>query len=102
MANLLAAKADASEAKADRQEILINKNLLNNLKYEKQQIISLRERQILNIKDKTIRSPLNGVVSRTFIDKGEYVHPGQRLILIHNPNNIWFCILYTSDDADES
>ena len=89
MANLLAAKADASEAKADRQEILINKNLLNNLKYEKQQIISLRERQTLNIKDKTIRSPLNGVVSRTFIDKGEYVHPGQRLILIHNPNNIW-------------
>ena len=24
-----------------------------------------------------------------FIDKGEFVHPGQRLILIHNPNNIW-------------
>ena len=89
MANLLAAKADANEAKADRQQILINKNLINNLKYEKQQIISLRNRQILNIQDKTIRSSLNGVVSRIFIDKGEFVHPGQRLILIHNPNNIW-------------
>ena len=89
MANLLAAKADANEAKADRQQILINKNLINNLKYEKQQIVSLRNRQILNIQDKTIRSSLNGVVSRIFIDKGEFVHPGQRLILIHNPNNIW-------------
>ena len=89
MANLLATKADVNEAKADRQQILINKALLNNLKHEEQQIISLRDRQILNIKDKTIRSPLNGVVSRTFINKGEYVHPGQRLILIHNPNNIW-------------
>ena len=28
-------------------------------------------------------------MSRIFIDKGEFVHPGQRLILIHNPNNIW-------------
>ena len=63
--------------------------MINNLKYEKQQIISLRNRQILNIQDKTIRSSLNGVVSRIFIDKGEFVHPGQRLILIHNPNNIW-------------
>ena len=32
---------------------------------------------------------LNGVVSRTFIDKGEFVRPGQRLMLIHDPNNIW-------------
>jgi membrane fusion protein (multidrug efflux system) len=59
------------------------------LRFQEAQIASLRDRQVLDIEDRTIRSPLNGVASRTFIDKGEFVRPGQHLMLIHDPNNIW-------------
>ncbi|MDH3738576.1 MAG: efflux RND transporter periplasmic adaptor subunit, partial [Alphaproteobacteria bacterium] len=89
VANLVTAKADAREAEADRQQIQVNGSLLDNLRFQEAQISSERERQMLDIEDRTIRSPLTGVVSRTFIDKGEFVRPGQRLMLIHDPENIW-------------
>ena len=89
IANLAAAEADAREAEADRQQIQVNERLLDNLRFHEAQIESERERQILDIFDRTMRSPLNGVVSRTFIDKGEFVQPGQRLMLIHDPKNVW-------------
>ena len=71
------------------QQILVNESLLENLRFQEAQIASERDRQVLDIEDRTIRSPFNGVVSRTFIDKGEFVRPGQRLMLIHDPDNIW-------------
>ncbi len=89
LANLAAAEADAREAEADRQQIQVNERLLDNLRFQEAQVASERERQILDIFDRTMRSPLDGVVSRTFVDKGEFVSPGQRLMLIHNPENIW-------------
>ncbi|MFT5181307.1 MAG: membrane fusion protein (multidrug efflux system) [Alphaproteobacteria bacterium] len=89
VANLVTAKADAREAEADRQQIQVNESLLENLRFQEAQIASERDRQVLDIEDRTMRSPLNGVVSRTFIDKGEFVRPGQRLMLIHDPDNVW-------------
>lgn len=89
VANLAAAQADAREADADRQQIQVNESMLDSLRYQEAQIASERDRQVLDIDDRTFRSPLNGVVSRTFIDKGEFVRPGQRLMLIHDPENIW-------------
>ena len=89
VANLEAARADAREADAGRLQIKVNGSLLDSLRFQEAQIASLRDRQVLDIEDRTIRSPLNGVASRTFIDKGEFVRPGQHLMLIHDPNNIW-------------
>ena len=89
VANLVTARADAREAEADRQQIQVNESLLDTLRYQEAQIATERDRQILDIEDRTIRSPLNGVVSRSFIDKGEFVRPGQRLMLIHDPDKIW-------------
>ncbi len=89
VANLARAEADAREADADRQQILVNESRLENLRFQEAQIALERDRQVLDIGDRTIRSPFNGVVSRTFIDKGEFVRPGQRLMLIHDPDNIW-------------
>jgi membrane fusion protein (multidrug efflux system) len=89
VANLAAAQADAREADADRLQIQVNGNLLDSLRFQEAQVASERDRQVLDIEDRTFRSPLDGVVSRTFIDKGEFVRPGQRLMLIHDPENVW-------------
>ena len=88
-ADLLAAKADVREAAANRQKIKINKSLLDELKYSEAQIITERDQRILDIKDRLILSPILGVVSRKFINEGEYLRRGQRLMLIHDPKNIW-------------
>jgi membrane fusion protein (multidrug efflux system) len=46
-------------------------------------------RQQLDLEDRTLRSPVRGVVDRTFVEPGEYVGAGQRLLLVHDPSVIW-------------
>ena len=47
------------------------------------------ERLQLDLQDRTIESPVQGVIDKTFVDVGEYVTPGQRLMLVHDPAKIW-------------
>jgi membrane fusion protein (multidrug efflux system) len=47
------------------------------------------EAQQVDIADRLIRSPVDGVVSRTFVTAGEYVTPGQRIALLHDPEHVW-------------
>jgi len=46
-------------------------------------------RLTLDLEDRTLRSPVAGVVDRTFVEPGEYVGPGQRLLLVHDPSGVW-------------
>ena len=46
-------------------------------------------RQQLDLEDRTLRSPIAGVVDRTFVEPGEYVGAGQRLLLLHDPSVVW-------------
>jgi len=41
------------------------------------------------IADRTLRSPVDGVVDRTFINVGDFAQPGQWLIMVHDPKAIW-------------
>lgn len=59
------------------------------LKAEQEQAFARFEQQRLNLDDRKITSPVAGVIDKTFIDVGEFVRPGQRLALIHDPNKIW-------------
>ncbi|MEX0942252.1 MAG: HlyD family secretion protein [Pseudomonadales bacterium] len=49
------------------------------------------ERMRLNnlLEDHEITSPIRGVVDETFINSGEHVYPGQRILMLHNPDKIW-------------
>ena len=44
------------------------------------------------LQEQDIRSPIDGVVDRIFIKVGERVFPGQRLMAVHNPEDIWIDI----------
>lgn len=41
------------------------------------------------VKDLTVRSPIDGVVDKTFIQQGEYVSPGQPILMMHAPGDVW-------------
>lgn len=47
------------------------------------------KRQQVQVEDSTVLSPIDGVVDKTFVDQGEYVSPGQPLIMMHAPRNVW-------------
>lgn len=44
----------------------------------------------IDLSDREIHSPLNNaVIDKTFVHAGEYVLPGRRMLLLHDPQDIW-------------
>jgi membrane fusion protein (multidrug efflux system) len=87
-ANRQSARAKAAQAQADRVEIEVLARQLAALDPEERQLRAERERALIDVEDRTIRMPFLGVVDRTFVDPGEYVTPGQRLLLVHDPDQV--------------
>jgi membrane fusion protein (multidrug efflux system) len=88
-ADLAAALADVAEAEAERGEMNVLARRIDALRHEETQIAAQRDRQALDAADRTIKSPIDGVVSEIFVDAGEFASPGQRLMLVHNPDTVW-------------
>ncbi len=83
------AEARVGEAEAARREITMLERERETLEYRKFEVQTRIERQKLDIADRTITSPINAVVSRAFVEVGEYVREGQRIALLHDPDAIY-------------
>ena len=88
-AEVSAAAAALVEASASRQQLLVLDKQLTMLSHRKEQILAQRDRQELDLQDRVIRSPLDGVVDKVFVNPSEYVAAGQRLMMVHDPQKIW-------------
>ena len=88
-ADLQAAKSRIAEAEADRARLDVLAADVVVLEQREFETRARIERQSLDIADREIKSTINGVVDKTFVDVGEYVTPGQRLLLAHNPAGVW-------------
>ncbi len=56
----------------------------------KQGELEVQKRRLQNtLADFTIKSPIDGVIDESFVNQGEYVYPGQRILMMHNPEIIW-------------
>jgi len=88
-ADVARANASVMEAKADRQRMDVLRGQITSLHFEDERLNTKRERQQLDLSDRTIKAPSSGTVDRTFIEPGEYVARGQRLLLMHNSDVIW-------------
>ena len=89
VADLKAAQAKLKEAGAERTKLDVLDGEISILKHRKAEMMARLEHQKLDLADRTIKSPVNGVVDKTFVKVGEYVTPGQRLALVHDPSKIW-------------
>ena len=88
-ANLRAAKAKVRQAIAERAQLDILTADIAVLTNKEAELKIKIDRNTLDLEDRIIRSLVNGVVDKTFVEVGEYVRPGQRLLLVHDPNDIW-------------
>lgn len=89
VAEVQSARAKLLEAEADRARLNVLDGEVAKLKYEEGWLRAQLQQQKLDYADRSIRAPVIGVVDKTFVEVGEYVTPGQRLALVHNPNTIW-------------
>jgi membrane fusion protein (multidrug efflux system) len=88
-AELAAARARLAEIKAEKGRIEVLERKRAQVEARRKTLVAQIEQQKLNVQDRRITSPITGVVDKVFVDKGEFVRPGQRLALIHDPNNVW-------------
>ncbi len=88
-ADVDAAQAVLVEARAAQTRLQVLDHDLARLQHDKERVSIQLERQRVNVEDRTVVSPLGGIVDKVFVNAGEYVSPGQRLVLVHNPEEVW-------------
>ncbi len=77
------------EAEAERTRLDVLDSEIAKLQFLEIGMRAQMGRQQLDLSDRNIGAPVNGVVDKTFVDVGEYVTPGQRLALVHDPETVW-------------
>jgi len=89
LANLHEAQARLQESNAERAKLDVISGEIAMLEHEETALQAQQAQQRLDLTDRTIRAPVAGVIDRKFVDDGEYVTPGQRLAIMHNPTKVW-------------
>lgn len=88
-AEVAIASAALLEAEANLARVDVLENQLNIITNKIAVANSKRDQLLLNLDDHTIRSSINGYIDETFVNAGEYVSRGQRILVSHDPDNIW-------------
>ena len=89
VAEVQASRDKLLEAEAERAQLNVLDGEVAKLKYEEGWLRAQLQQQNLDLADRSIRGPVSGVVDKTFVEVGEYVTPGQRLALVHDPSTVW-------------
>jgi membrane fusion protein, multidrug efflux system len=82
------AEAQLAAAGAAREELNVLARQLESLDPQERELRAQRERAAIDLADRTITMPFDGVVDRVFVDAGEYVAAGQRLLMLHDPSRV--------------
>lgn len=77
------------EARAEREKLGVIDAQISALDHKVANLAAQMKQQTVDIDDRTIRSPVPAVIDRTFMLPGEYVAAGQRILLLHNPDEVW-------------
>jgi len=88
-AERLQAVGNLGEAVAERDRLeVIDRQIAGLAPVEANLQAQLRQQQI-DVGDRTIKSPVPAVIDRVFVEPGEYVLAGQRILMLHNAKDVW-------------
>ena len=88
-AQVSSARAKLIEAEASQARLAVLENELLRLQFERDSLALQVEQKRVNLADHRIVANTRGLVDKTFINAGEHVMPGQRLLMMHEPGDIW-------------
>ena len=89
VAEVAAARGTLSSAGGSRKQLQVLESQLLVLNRQADEIRTEIRRQEIDISDRTITAPADGHVVMTFVRKGEHVSAGQRILMFHDPDDIW-------------
>ncbi len=88
-AEIAEAKANQAAALARRGDVVVLKKQIEQLDADMAQVRAQIHQKEVELADRVVKSPVDGVVDQKFVEPGEYVIPGQRLVLLHDPKGVW-------------
>ena len=74
---------------AERQRTKMKEDLVNSLRAKVKEVEAQLALARLRLAETTISSPVDGVVSQTIADAGERVQPGQPIVVVNDPRDVW-------------
>ena len=84
-----AARAQMAEAEAERRRLDVIDSELAMLDHRTARLQAELDQQRVDVDDRLLRAPNDGLVDRIFVEQGEFVNDGQRMLLLHDPDNLW-------------
>ena len=88
-AELQQAQAEAQAAKTAPEQVTITKAQAQSAEARVQLAKTALDQARLNLEYTTIKAPLSGIVSKKTVETGQVVQPGQPLMAIIPPEDIW-------------
>lgn len=89
LADVAAARGALSSAGGSRQQVQVIGQQQQVLARQADEIRAEIKRRDIDITDRTLSAPADGRVVMTFVRKGEHVSAGQRIMMFHDPKEIW-------------
>ena len=83
------AEGSLDEARAGEERLNVIDAQIEALTHQVANLAAQMHQQQVDVEDRTIKSPVPAVIDRTFMLPGEYVAAGQRILMLHNPNEVW-------------
>lgn len=88
-AEVASTNAALTEVTASQQRLQILEQGIIAARHERQSLVLAVEQAQVRIQDHVIKAPSAGIVDKVFVDAGEYLVPGQRVLLMHNPRVVY-------------
>ena len=83
------AEGSLDEARVGHDRLGVIDAQIEALTHQVANLAAQLHQQLVDVEDRTIKSPIPAVIDRTFMLPGEYVAAGQRILLLHNPKEVW-------------
>ena len=88
-AALVEANARLSAAEIESQRMAVINAELRVLDARTTTLNARREQLRVRLAQRRVVAEVDGVIGQTFVERGEYLRPGARLLMMHDPQNLW-------------
>lgn len=88
-ADVATARAALAEAQTGQAEVAVLEAEARAMREERRRALLQLDQARTELDYYTITSPVNGVVDELFVDTGEHVSAGQRVLVMHDPAKLW-------------
>ncbi|HTG42890.1 MAG TPA: HlyD family secretion protein [Verrucomicrobiae bacterium] len=83
------ARANLAVIKAEKLQVAVLDRQIATLDAQLSALKAQQDQKRIDLAKRSIQAAFSGVIDATFVDTGEYVSPGTRLLIYHDPQNVW-------------